>query len=276
VVHVVGRHDTDALDLLRSRGVTIRPVQPFDSRSPHCNKISGALSLAEEGVEGIAVSNRQRHRRLRRPAGPPCRPDAVAMKCVDGPNPPLANRRACVQRGRSRASAAGRPRLQPQIRGPSRAMQTGGFIFCAGNYSAQWQQLGVIGPTGCLKGLNTAGSLSEYVDQMAHGARIARRPDCHPTPTPSMEHADARSQVDFAQSWPTGSPPLPRGRADHRPRVAGRQQGNRRSHRRVQRCDLGTVARMLPAQLLLDWRYRSNPALGPGPGSRGAALVAKR
>src|SRR6202022_3621695 len=45
VVHVVGPESSDALDYLKSQGVAIRTVDRFDHRSPHCNKISGALRL---------------------------------------------------------------------------------------------------------------------------------------------------------------------------------------------------------------------------------------
>jgi len=54
-VHVVGSADSDALDILEGKGVTIRPIRPFDSRSAHCNKIAGALSLAAAGVDVSSV-----------------------------------------------------------------------------------------------------------------------------------------------------------------------------------------------------------------------------
>src|SRR5664280_2295171 len=46
---------SDALDVLAGAGALVRPVDAFDARSPHCNKIAGALRLAEDGVEGLAV-----------------------------------------------------------------------------------------------------------------------------------------------------------------------------------------------------------------------------
>ena len=50
IVHVVGTDGSDALTYLRSRGVTMRAVEAFDARSPHCNKVAGALRLAREGL----------------------------------------------------------------------------------------------------------------------------------------------------------------------------------------------------------------------------------
>ncbi len=55
VVHAVGGSDTGPLDYLRRCGVSVVDVECFDERSPHCNKIAGALSLASSGVDGIAV-----------------------------------------------------------------------------------------------------------------------------------------------------------------------------------------------------------------------------
>jgi hypothetical protein len=55
VVHGVGGSETEVLDYLRGRGVKVVDVEAFDARSPHCNKISGAVSLARHGVDGVAV-----------------------------------------------------------------------------------------------------------------------------------------------------------------------------------------------------------------------------
>jgi hypothetical protein len=89
IVHAVGRTSSDVLDFLRSRGVTVRGVDPFDARSPHCNKISGALRLAEDTLEGLAVlcdtdiAVLEDPRRIDVPA------ESVAGKVVDAPVPPL-------------------------------------------------------------------------------------------------------------------------------------------------------------------------------------------
>jgi hypothetical protein len=89
VVHSVGDEGSEILDYLSGQGVAVRSVAAFDSRSPHCNKISGALCLADTGVRGWAVLTDtdvvvlEDPRRLTLPAG------VVASKPVDNPNPPL-------------------------------------------------------------------------------------------------------------------------------------------------------------------------------------------
>ncbi|MGA3149581.1 MAG: hypothetical protein ABSF33_19220 [Acidimicrobiales bacterium] len=88
VVHVVGRETSDALDYLRAEGVTVRPVERFDPRSPHCNKIAGALRLAEDARNGIMVLCDTDVVVLDDPRGIPVPPDAIAGKPVDSPVPP--------------------------------------------------------------------------------------------------------------------------------------------------------------------------------------------
>jgi hypothetical protein len=88
VVHVVGREASDALDYLRTGGVKVRPVERFDPRSPHCNKIAGALRLAEDGMEGMTVLCDTDVVVLDDPRGIEVPPDAIAGKPVDSPVPP--------------------------------------------------------------------------------------------------------------------------------------------------------------------------------------------
>jgi hypothetical protein len=89
VVHVVGPDSSEPLDYLKAQGVAIRTVEGFDPRSPHCNKISAALALAEETVDGMAVlcdtdlAVLEDPRRLALPS------DGIAGKPVDAPVPPL-------------------------------------------------------------------------------------------------------------------------------------------------------------------------------------------
>ncbi len=89
VVHVVGSDSSEPLDFLKARGVAVRTVERFDPRSPHCNKISAALALAEDTVEGMAVlcdtdlAVLEDPRRLALPS------NGIAGKPVDAPVPPL-------------------------------------------------------------------------------------------------------------------------------------------------------------------------------------------
>jgi SAM-dependent methyltransferase len=89
VVHVVGRDTSDALEHLRSRGVTVRSVDAFDSRSPHCNKITGALQMAQAQVEGLVVLCDTDIVVLEDPRSLVLPPRCIGGKVVDTPVPPL-------------------------------------------------------------------------------------------------------------------------------------------------------------------------------------------
>ncbi len=87
VIHHVGDGSFDVLDQLSARGVTVRSVQAFDKRSPHCNKISGALALAEIPLEGVAVLCDTDVAILEDPRRLGVPQDRVAGKTVDAPVP---------------------------------------------------------------------------------------------------------------------------------------------------------------------------------------------
>ncbi len=89
VVHTVGDHSSDILDFLKRAGVCVRTVDRFDPRSPHCNKISGALRLAEDKVHGLVVLCDSDIAVMEDPRRIDLTPDAVGGKVVDAPVPPL-------------------------------------------------------------------------------------------------------------------------------------------------------------------------------------------
>jgi hypothetical protein len=89
VVHVVGKESSEPLRFLRSQNVTVRQIERFDSRSPHCNKISGALRLADEPISGMAILCDTDVVVLEDPRHLHLQPGAVAGKLVDAPLPSL-------------------------------------------------------------------------------------------------------------------------------------------------------------------------------------------
>ena len=89
VVHGVGTTSSDVLVFLKQQGVTVRGIDRFDDRSPHCNKISGALRLAEDAIEGLAVLCDTDIVVLEDPRQIDLPPETVAGKVVDAPVPPI-------------------------------------------------------------------------------------------------------------------------------------------------------------------------------------------
>jgi 2-polyprenyl-3-methyl-5-hydroxy-6-metoxy-1,4-benzoquinol methylase len=89
VVHVIGEDDSDVLNFLRNAGAVVRGVDRFDARSPHCNKISGALRLAQEPLDGLVVLCDTDIAVMEDPRRLDVAPGAMAAKVVDAPVPPL-------------------------------------------------------------------------------------------------------------------------------------------------------------------------------------------
>jgi hypothetical protein len=89
VVHAVGGRSSEILGFLGSQGVNIRSVERFDARSPHCNKISGALRLADDPIEGMAVLCDTDVVVCEDPRQLTLQPGTVAGKLVDAPVPAL-------------------------------------------------------------------------------------------------------------------------------------------------------------------------------------------
>jgi hypothetical protein len=89
VVNVVGGGHAEVLDHLAGRGVEVRTIEPFDPRSPHCNKIAGALRLAEDVGNGTIVLSDADTVMLEDPRRLLPRPGTVLGKLVDAPVPRL-------------------------------------------------------------------------------------------------------------------------------------------------------------------------------------------
>ena len=89
IVHVVGTDGSDALTYLRSRGVTVRAVEAFDPRSPHCNKVAGALRLARGGLGRPVVLCDTDIVVLEDPRSLNISPGSIGGKVVDTPVPPI-------------------------------------------------------------------------------------------------------------------------------------------------------------------------------------------
>ncbi len=87
VVHLVGGGTSPVLDYMRNQCVRLTEVDPFDGRSPHCNKIAGALALDPVGEIVVLTDSDvvilEDLRRINVPAR------RLALKQVDAGNPSL-------------------------------------------------------------------------------------------------------------------------------------------------------------------------------------------
>lgn len=88
-VYVVGNSQSEALRYLRSRGVVVHEVLPFDRRHPPSNKTAGALALSRETFDGVCVLTDSDVVLFDDPRAVPIPADMVAMRPVDAERPPL-------------------------------------------------------------------------------------------------------------------------------------------------------------------------------------------
>ena len=163
VAHVVGDAHSDVLDFLRGKGVSVVEVERFDRRSPHCNKISGALRLAEE------ETGRNRRPLRHRPGGtggPPNhrapRRDRSAPNRSMPPFPPYVSCSRCLPWPGCPPPAPSSWRGARTIR-RRRETTTGVSISSPDRCCPDWPRPGPSGPGGCSTGSNSSvsgGSIS--------------------------------------------------------------------------------------------------------------------
>ncbi len=275
VIHVVGRTDTDVLRHLGSSGVTVRSVKPFDERSPHCNKISGAISLAACRLTGlvvltdadVAVCEDPRRHSLPR--------NSVALKPVDAPNPPLEVLRAVFAEARIRVP----PLVSLDFFPDQQTMAgngNGGFVLVpakqlpplaeAWSHWAQW----------LLDRIELLGSSAVHVDQVALTLALA----ANRTRTGALELR--WNTPTHMPAWLEGRRLTPAVLHYHRA-VEPTGLLSATHHDDVDRqIDVVNAAiahvwsEAFPNETFWEWRYRSNPTLGSGVGSRGRELGDKR
>jgi SAM-dependent methyltransferase len=275
VVHAVDGSESDALDYLRARGVRVHAIQTFDPRSRHCNKVAGAVALAASGnVDGLAVLTdtdviiAKDPRALRIPEM------SIGAKIVDAPNPPLDVLAVAFE-----AAGLKLPRVvqadfdhsAPTIAGNG----NGGIYLVPGpllpRLASAWSRW-----ARWLLDNGTLGAYLFFTDQVAMSMALVEE-EIAPFPlgrewnfpthvpewvspgakTPGVVHYHARVEPTGLIST-TREPILDEVIARANAAIAK------------------TWHDAFPNRTFWEWRYRSNPALGSGVGSRGAPLAAKQ
>jgi SAM-dependent methyltransferase len=275
VVHAVGPARTDVLTYLAARGVSVQEIQPFDPRSPHCNKIAGALRLAAERPDGLVVLTDsdlaicEDPRRLEGPS------DQVGMTPVHMANPPLevlANvfgaaglplpRRAAIQLQPGEITVAGNG--------------NGGLYLVPGDLLPDVARAWAHWARWLLERAELLAAWSHYIDQVAMALALAAE---------SIPALDLDVRWNFPIHLPSiipADPPMPAVIHYHQHLdPAGRivPTGVAAVDRRIADANaaLGEVwSEAFPNATFWEWRYLTNPELGSGVGSRGKPLEDKR
>ena len=275
VVHAVGGTSSEALALLEEKGVAVRPIEAFDPRSPHCNKIAGALRLAEAGVLGMAVLTDADIVFCEDPRSLPLRDRAVASKLVDFAIPRLDTLRAIF----SEASLA-LPPLEPLDRRSGQSTiagnGNGGLYLVPGAQLPQVAAAWAHWAHWLLERRELLGDWGTFVDQVAMALAITAE---------GFDAVRLKRRWNLATNEPqflprrTGPPAVLHyhTRVDKMGLLS--PTGRRAVDRRIRRVNaaIGELWReSFPNTLFWQWRYQTDPELGSGVGSRGQALEDKR
>jgi SAM-dependent methyltransferase len=275
VVHVVGPTDSDALEVLRARGVTVRPVAAYDARSPHCNKVAGALALASAGVDGHAVLTDADTVFCEDPRALDLRGDCVASKTVDAPNPPLDVLASIFDRADVEL-----PPIVPLDFDPGletvEGNSNGGLYLVPGHLLEQVATAWDRWARWMLEHVELLGPHAVFVDQVAMA--LALRDDGIaderlgprwnlPTHVPGWlpDDVEAPASIHYHDRVTTTG------------LIA--TTGNSQVDERIAMCNAAAVELWddaFPNRTFWEWRYRVNPELGSGVGSRGIPLSDKR
>jgi hypothetical protein len=275
VVHAVRDARSDVLEYLRGRGVSVRVIEQFDERSRHCNKISGALALAGSGAcNSYVVLTDTDVAIAKDPLLVGADSQAVRGKIVDGPNPPLDVLRSVFE-------SAGLPLpeiIEPDFDHSDRTIVgnlNGGLYIVPGKMlptlAEAWERW-----ARWLLGHGVLGRYAFHTDQVAMAMALAdeeigtlavAREWNFPTHVPEWVRADARApgivhyhgRVDpTGLISTTGSPCVDVVIAE------------------LNRAIAKVWHDAFPNATFWDWRYKTNPDLGSGVGSRGEPLRGKR
>jgi 2-polyprenyl-3-methyl-5-hydroxy-6-metoxy-1,4-benzoquinol methylase len=275
VVHAVAGCRSDVLDYLEEEGVAVRDVPAFDRRSPHCNKISGALDLAVAGVDGLAVITDTDVVVLEDPRPLPVPDRAVAMKPVDASHPPLDLLTSVFA-----AAGLSLPPLWPIDWQPEESTVAGngngGFMLVPGGIlstvASAWERWA----RWLLERPESLGAWAENVDQVAMAMALA------------SEGLDAH-RLDSRWNFPThhrhrapGPPPEPavihyHGQVNQMGLLL--RTGFDTVNRRIDAANAAITEiwhDAFPNATFWEWRYTEDPGLGSGVGSRGQPLADKR
>lgn len=253
----------------------MRGINPFDTRSPHCNKIAGALNLSNHLTQGFFVLTDSDVVIFEDPRSISVPADQVGMKLVDAPNPPRA-----VLESIFNVAGLAIPDILPLpwMAGEStvRGNGNGGLYLVPGpllaKVSGAWSRWALW----LLDRSDLMDEWAVHVDQVAMALALAAEGigvlDLDPrwnvpthisnyipanTPLPAMLHY--HQEVDqTGQLKKTGIAV-----------IDGRIEDANDALSEV-------LSECFPNETFWDWRYLTNPELGSGLGSRGAPLEAKR
>ena len=274
VVWAVDGHSSEVFEYLAANDVTVREVSAFDTRFPGCNSISGALRLAEMGVDGMAVVTKTDVAILEDPRALPIPPDQVGARLVEAPIPPVSVLKSVFD-----SAGVEVPPEVALLGDPSGSTILGnvddGLYLVPdpllGSVARAWEHWG----RWLVERADLLGEWAHCLDQVAMALALA---------------AERVGHFALERRWNTSTHGLPTS-DDTTPPAVIRYHGDLIRDGRVQRTERPAIDSRLdqlnatvselwheafPNATFWQWRYLTNPELGSGVGSRGEALERKR
>ena len=265
--------DTEVGRYLSEQGVRVHRVEPFDPRSPHCNKIANALAVADL-ADGVVVLTDTDVAFLDDPRAIAVPEGHVAAKVVDYGLPPIDRLRlifdtaGAAHPAETTSSNSGEPTFSTNFNGGIYVMQVDDLRQLAG----AWRQRALF----LLDHIELLDAWAVYVDQVAFALAVADTGLAHiPLPISWNYPVHVPAAAEPVGEWP---------HLIHYHRetdVTGllKYTQNHKVNAGIQRLN-AAISRQwkswFPNATFWSHRYAANPELGSGTGSRGDPLAAKR
>ena len=275
-VKIVGQPRADVADFLRERGVCVQAVEEFDTRSlGYTNKISGALRLCRERFDGVAVLGDADLLICEDPRSIALPADSVGMNPVDHERPSMAVLRSVF-------AAAKLPEPPPVDLPLLPGAQTltgngnGGLYVVPAGILPALAQAWARWARWLLDRPELLGLWASHVDQVgmalavaSEGIGVVRLGTRWNAPIHFPELADAQTEPPAIIHYHQ--------RLDEFAQVKGVGIGFVDTV--VDRANAASAKvwqQSFPSETFWNWRYVTDPELGPGEASRGRALYRKR
>lgn len=273
VVHAVAPGDGEVVQFVKEMGVRVEVIEPFDQRSPHCNKIAGvqALAMHAAALSGPVALTDTDMLIMSDPTSLSTGGGKLFGKSVDLANPPLEMLTEIF-----RIAGVPLPSETPDKIPTLSGNLNGGLYVLDGVDLPRVSEAWARWAKWILDRPNLLGPYQFHVDQVAMCLSLAEE---------EMEVG----LLDLAWNLPTHLEDwLPREleapkivHYHRRVTTTGlvEQVGHPTVDEQIARANVtisDLMANFFPNETFWSWRYQNDPNLGSGVGSRGAALDIKR
>lgn len=269
--NVVGGTSTEVVRYLSAQGVTVNAISPLDPRSPRCNKIAASLRVAEQRPAGLVILTDSDVVFCEDPRKIAVEPDSVASGPLAAADAgPSLIRQVFAEAGIP--ASAGSSLEHPKA---GAGADAGVYVIPAGllgRFTQSWQHWA----RWLLDHQATLPKCSVQVDQLAAALALAAKGIAWQQLPPWWNVSTHTLGCDPA---PAGGPAILQYHEDVDPTGLLLRHGEPLIDEPIELINEAidfVFHQAFPNTTFWEWRYRANPGLGSGVGSRGPALEEKR